>query len=92
MLIDFTDDEKILKDIFKISTLSSLHRFMNPFNAVYSNGFNYFFIGKKGQHSIYCKDDVRDQFVLRATPFHASIPQIRMARWPKTDKGSGKMY
>ncbi len=29
---------------------------------------------------------VRILFVLGTTPSHASIPPIRMARWPKADK------
>ncbi len=35
---------------------------------------------------------VRILFVLGTTPSHASIPPIRMARWPKADKCGGKMY
>ncbi len=31
-------------------------------------------------------------FVLGTAPSHVSIPQIRMTRWPKTDKWGGKMY
>ncbi len=75
MLIDFTDGEKVPKDIFEMSTLLSLRRYIKPINVVCSNGFDSFFIEKKlAQHSIYCEDHVRDQSVLRVTPSHALIP------------------